>query len=139
MRLECVRRIGARLIWEVAGLLAFYIFTSHVAVDFFHDMRPVGARAQISAFLAALQNYRSDVGEFPSQAQGLRALRIDPGVRRWNEPYLRPDVPTIRGANRFNIVSPPDACEYFRWVAAALKASVSFQANLSSNPPYIVH
>jgi general secretion pathway protein G len=94
MRPECVRRIGARLIWEVAGLLAFYIFTSHVAVDFFHDMRPVGARAQISDFLAALQNYRSDVGEFPSQAQGLRALRIDPGVRRWNGPYLRPDVPT---------------------------------------------
>jgi hypothetical protein len=35
-----------------------------------------------------------------------------------------------------NIVSPPDACEYFRWVAAALKASASFQANLSSNPTY---
>jgi hypothetical protein len=47
-----------------------------------------------------------------------------------------PDAPMcqqIHGPNRINIVSPPDACEYFRWVAAALKASASFQANLSSN------
>jgi type II secretion system protein G len=58
-----------------------------------HRARPAATKAQIAAFLAALENYKSDVGEFPTEAQGLRALRIDPGVSGWNGPYLVNDVP----------------------------------------------
>lgn len=57
------------------------------------DARRVAAKAQIDLFLVSLKNYHSDTGEFPTEAQGLRALRINPGVHGWKGPYLARDVP----------------------------------------------
>jgi len=52
------------------------------------------ARAQIDAFDKALQAYRIDMGRFPSQAEGLRALVVAPGSEpRWRGPYLKDNVP----------------------------------------------
>ena len=56
------------------------------------------ARTQIENLVAALEIYRLDVGEFPSNEQGLNALiaHVD-GVQNWQGPYLRrgkiPDDP----------------------------------------------
>jgi general secretion pathway protein G len=58
-----------------------------------HQMRPVAAEVQILAFLKALENYHAAVGAFPTEQQGLRALRTDPGVPGWNGPYLPRDLP----------------------------------------------
>jgi len=55
--------------------------------------RQAAAKAQIASFRAALQAYRNDVGEFPTETQGLQALRTDPSVDGWNGPYLPKDVP----------------------------------------------
>jgi general secretion pathway protein G len=52
------------------------------------------ARAQLVSLEKALMAYRTDVGRFPTTAQGLRALRVQPdGEPRWRGPYLRQDVP----------------------------------------------
>ena len=52
------------------------------------------AKAQIDAFDKALQAYRIDMGRFPSQAEGLRALVVAPGNEpRWRGPYLKDNVP----------------------------------------------
>jgi general secretion pathway protein G len=48
---------------------------------------------QVTALLKALQSYRADTGEFPTEAQGLQALRVNPGVRAWKGPYLAKDIP----------------------------------------------
>ncbi|WP_338616189.1 type II secretion system major pseudopilin GspG [Pigmentiphaga sp. CHJ604] len=53
------------------------------------------AKAQIDAFVKALDQYRLDTGDFPSTEQGLGVLFRKPeGMERWNGPYLRKDAPT---------------------------------------------
>jgi len=52
------------------------------------------ARAQIESFGQALDQYRLDVGQYPSSEQGLLALRNAPQqAARWQGPYLKRDVP----------------------------------------------
>ena len=52
------------------------------------------AKAQIESFGQALDQYRLDVGHYPTTEQGLRALRAVPEqVARWNGPYLKRDIP----------------------------------------------
>ncbi|MBN3725616.1 type II secretion system major pseudopilin GspG [Burkholderia sp. Ac-20379] len=52
------------------------------------------ARAQIDVLTKAIDNYRIDVGRFPTTEEGLQALVVKPaGADRWNGPYLKKDVP----------------------------------------------
>jgi len=52
------------------------------------------ARAQIDALEKALDQYRLDVGRYPSAELGLNALLNKPaGEPKWNGPYLRKEVP----------------------------------------------
>jgi general secretion pathway protein G len=52
------------------------------------------ARAQIESFGQALDQYRLDVGQYPTTEQGLIALRQAPQqVMRWQGPYLKRDIP----------------------------------------------
>ena len=52
------------------------------------------ARAQIDALEKALDQYRLDVGRYPSTELGLKALVERPASEpKWSGPYLRKDVP----------------------------------------------
>ncbi|MBI4638373.1 MAG: type II secretion system major pseudopilin GspG [Candidatus Rokubacteria bacterium] len=51
------------------------------------------ARAQIELFGSALDQYRLDVGSYPTTAQGLDALVRNPNAPNWNGPYLKKGVP----------------------------------------------
>ncbi|MHB1145308.1 MAG: type II secretion system major pseudopilin GspG [Thiobacillus sp.] len=52
------------------------------------------ATAQIKALEDALDQYRLDVGRYPTTEQGLAALNSPPaGVPRWQGPYLKKAVP----------------------------------------------
>ncbi len=52
------------------------------------------ARAQIDSLEKALDQYRLDVGAFPTAEQGLEALMVQPaGVLHWQGPYLKKAVP----------------------------------------------
>jgi general secretion pathway protein G len=52
------------------------------------------ALSQIQAFGKALDQYRLDVGHYPTTDQGLQALLKGPsGEARWQGPYLQKDVP----------------------------------------------
>ena len=53
------------------------------------------AKAQIELFGAALDQYRLDVGSYPSTSVGLDALVRNPNVPNWAGPYLKkPEVPS---------------------------------------------
>jgi general secretion pathway protein G len=53
------------------------------------------ARAQIDALEKALDQYRLDVGTYPSTEQGLSALNSRPqNAEKWAGPYLKKAVPT---------------------------------------------
>lgn len=52
------------------------------------------AKAQIDAFDKALDQFRIDVGRYPTTEEGLQALRAQPGGEaKWAGPYLKKDVP----------------------------------------------
>lgn len=57
--------------------------------------KKTAVRQQINSFNTALGAYKLDTSLFPSNEQGLKALREKPeGVNGWQGPYLPQDVPT---------------------------------------------
>jgi general secretion pathway protein G len=64
--------------------------------------RTTAARAQIASFQHALERYRGDVGEYPSEQEGLAALWSSSGNRsNWKGPYLRKEVPVDPWGNPY--------------------------------------
>jgi general secretion pathway protein G len=61
------------------------------------EARRTAARAQLEIFALALDAFRLDVGDYPTETDGLGALRtapVDEGRRaRWRGPYLRREAP----------------------------------------------
>jgi general secretion pathway protein G len=56
--------------------------------------RVVAARAQVNSFMTALGTYKLDTGLFPTNEQGLQALRLKPAnLNLWNGPYLPQEIP----------------------------------------------
>jgi general secretion pathway protein G len=71
------------------------------------------ARAQISALESALENYRLDVGRFPTSQEGLQALE-KPAANdvRWAGPYLKRSVPADPWGNAYQYRSPGERGDY---------------------------
>ena len=51
------------------------------------------AKGQIRNFTTAIESFWVDTGVFPTTQQGLASLRTDPGLKNWNGPYLRKEIP----------------------------------------------
>lgn len=67
------------------------------------------AKAQINALEKALDQYRLDVGMYPSTEMGLAALNIRPqGTDRWAGPYLKKAVPMDPWGAGYVYKSPGD-------------------------------
>lgn len=67
------------------------------------------AKAQINALEKALDQYRLDVGSYPSNELGLTALNTKPqGMDRWAGPYLKKAVPLDPWGARYVYKSPGD-------------------------------
>lgn len=65
------------------------------------------ASAQIENFMSALDAYFIDTGTFPSNQQGLSALREKPSsVSSWNGPYLKKELPKDPWGNPYVYKSP---------------------------------
>jgi len=65
------------------------------------------AKAQIKSLEDALDQYRLDVGRYPTTEQGLAALNAQPtGEARWQGPYLKKDAPNDPWGNPYQYRSP---------------------------------
>jgi len=52
--------------------------------------RAKAAQLQLETTAAALESFRSDVGRYPSEVEGLQALVQEPGnLQGWSGPYVR--------------------------------------------------
>ena len=68
------------------------------------------AKAQIESLDKALDQYRLDVGSYPTAEQGLTALNTAPsGVAKWQGPYLKKALPTDPWGNDYAYVRQPGA------------------------------
>ncbi len=71
------------------------------------------ARAQMDSLGKALDQYRLDVGAYPSTDQGLQALVVKPdGEDRWQGPYLQKQVPPDPWGRPYRYKSPGDHGDY---------------------------
>jgi general secretion pathway protein G len=80
------------VVMVIIGLLAAYVAPRYFAQVGKSETKL--ARAQIDALEKALDQYRADVGRYPSTEQGLAALMTRPGNEaRWAGPYLKRELP----------------------------------------------
>ena len=71
------------------------------------------AKAQIDALEKSLDQFRLDVGRYPTTEQGLAALTTRPqNLERWAGPYLKKAVPPDPWGNRYLYKSPGEHGEY---------------------------
>ena len=76
----------------ILGLLAAYVGPRYFSQ--IGKSETAVARTQIEAFEKALDQFRVDVGRFPTTEEGLNALRVrPPDGAKWNGPYLMKAVP----------------------------------------------
>jgi general secretion pathway protein G len=71
------------------------------------------AKAQMEALGQALDQYRLDVGQYPTTEQGLISLRQAPqNVPRWQGPYLKRDLPNDPWSRPYQYVAPGQHGDY---------------------------
>lgn len=71
------------------------------------------AKAQIDSLGKALDQYRLDVGSYPSSEEGLQALLVKPqNVAGWSGPYLQKAVPLDPWGRPYLYRSPGEHGEY---------------------------
>lgn len=107
---------GFTLIEILVVIVVIGLLAALVAPNVFRhidDAKTASARSQIEMFVAALDTYRLDNGQYPASSQGLEALRreplSEPRPRAWRGPYLRREIPLDPWGNAFVYRSPGEA------------------------------
>ncbi|MBT9492842.1 MAG: type II secretion system major pseudopilin GspG [Paucibacter sp.] len=99
------------VVMVIIGLLAGY-----VGPKFFGQIgksEVKAARAQIDGLQKSLDQYRLDVGRYPSTEQGLAVLVAKPADEpRWAGPYLSKAVPKDPWKNDYQYRAPGEHGEY---------------------------
>jgi general secretion pathway protein G len=99
------------VVMVIIGLLA-----SYVGPKFFSQIgksEVKAARAQIDALEKALDQFRLDLGRYPTTEQGLAALMERPaGEQKWGGPYLKKAVPNDPWGRPYIYRQPGEHGEY---------------------------
>lgn len=99
------------VVMVIIGLLAGYVGPKYFSQVGKSEIKVT--RAQIDALGKALDQFRLDVGHYPSTEQGLASLVVRPAnVARWDGPYLQKAVPTDPWGNAYVFVMPGEHGEY---------------------------
>jgi general secretion pathway protein G len=89
----------------IIGLLVGYVGPRYFSQVGKSEVK--AARAQIKALEDSLDQYRLDIGHYPSSEQGLAALNTAPaGETRWQGPYLKKAVPNDPWGNPYQYRYP---------------------------------
>ncbi len=70
------------------------------------------AKAQIELLGQALDQLRLDVGRYPSTQEGLNALMVNPGIEKWEGPYLKKELPVDPWGRAYLYQQPGTHGEY---------------------------
>jgi general secretion pathway protein G len=99
------------VVMVIIGLLA-----SYVGPKFFSQIgksEVKAARAQIDALEKALDQFRLDLGRYPTTEQGLAVLMERPaGEQKWGGPYLKKAVPNDPWGRPYVYRQPGEHGEY---------------------------
>ncbi|MBA4261271.1 MAG: type II secretion system protein GspG [Comamonadaceae bacterium] len=99
------------VVMVIIGLLAGFVGPRFFAQIGKSEVKT--ARAQIDALGKALDQYRLDLGRYPSSEEGLAALNEKPGdSTRWQGPYLKKGVPQDPWGQAYVYKAPGEHGEY---------------------------
>lgn len=96
-RVAARRSVGFTLLELLVVIVILGLLAAYVAPRYFSQIgksEAAVARAQIEAFEKALDQFRVDMGRYPSTQEGLGALVARPAdAAKWAGPYLKKTVP----------------------------------------------
>lgn len=93
------------VVMVIIGLLVGYVGPRYFAQIGKSEVK--AALAQIDGFEKSVEQYRLDVGKFPSNEQGLNALFVRPATEpRWQGPYLKKMPPPDPWGNPYVYRTP---------------------------------
>lgn len=99
------------VVMVIIGLLAGFVGPRFFAQIGKSEVKT--AKAQVDALGKALDQYRLDVGRYPSTEEGLAALNEKPGENtRWQGPYLKKGVPQDPWGQAYVYKAPGEHGEY---------------------------
>jgi general secretion pathway protein G len=94
----------------IAVIMVLTASVGFMAVGSLEKARSAAARTQIDSFCVALEAYYIDCGSYPTEEQGLAALRkkpvVEPVSANWNGPYLYKDPPKDPWGNAYEYSQP---------------------------------
>lgn len=99
------------VVMVIIGLLAGYVGPKYFAQIGKSEVK--ATKAQIDSLEKALDQYRLDVGHYPTSEQGLAALMVQPsGESRWQGPYLKKAVPLDPWGKPYQYRYPGEKAEF---------------------------
>ena len=99
------------VVMVIIGLLAGFVGPRFFAQVGKSEVKT--ARAQIAALGSALDQFRLDLGRYPTTDEGLAVLTVRPeGDQRWNGPYLSKTAPADPWGQPYVYRSPGERAEY---------------------------
>ena len=109
------RQKGFTLIELLIVMIILGLLAALVAPKMFQKVgssKQKAAKAQIALLGTALDAYRLDVGRYPTDDEGLEALRKNPGQDNWDGPYLPKEVPSDPWGTPYQYQSPSEHGDY---------------------------